>query len=70
MRMVAATLMFCCAANVQAAGDETNGHAYFTKAELPDMTKILPPLPLFIGSSKGSSAEQHVITVMDATSIA
>ena len=34
MRMVAATLMFCCAANVQAAGDETNGHAYFTKAEL------------------------------------
>jgi membrane-associated phospholipid phosphatase len=32
MRMVAATLMFCCAANVQAAGDETNGHAYFTKA--------------------------------------
>lgn len=37
MRMVAATLMFCCAANVQAAGDETNGHAYFTKAELPDI---------------------------------
>lgn len=47
MRMVAATLMFCCAANVQAAGDETNGHAYFTKAELPDMTKILPPFPAF-----------------------
>ena len=22
-----------------AAGDEKNGHAYFTKAELPDMTK-------------------------------
>ena len=47
LRMAAAALVFCCAANVQAAGDEKNGHAYFTKAELPDMTKILPPFPEF-----------------------
>jgi len=47
LRMVAAALMFCCAANVLAAGDEKNGHAYFTKAELPNMANILPAPPEF-----------------------
>ena len=47
MRMVATALVFCCAANVQAAGDEKNGHAYFTKAELPNMANILPAPPEF-----------------------
>ena len=47
LRMVAAMLMFCCAANVEAAGDEKNGHAYFTKAELPNMANILPAPPAF-----------------------
>ena len=60
MRMVAATLMFCCAANVQAAGDETNGHAYFTKAELPDMTKILPPFPAFESARFVADQAQHL----------
>ncbi|MCR5679269.1 MAG: phosphatase PAP2 family protein [Prevotella sp.] len=45
--MTAAAFMFCCAANVQAAGDEKNGHAYFTKAELPNMANILPVPPEF-----------------------
>ena len=47
LRMMAASLVFCCAANVQAAGDEKNGHAYFTKAELPNMANILPAPPKF-----------------------
>ena len=47
LRMMAAPLVFCCAANVQAAGDEKNGHAYFTKAELPNMANILPAPPKF-----------------------
>ena len=44
---LAVALVFCCAANVQAAGDEKNGHAYFTKAELPNMANILPAPPEF-----------------------
>ena len=60
LRMVAAALMFCCAANVQAAGDEKNGHAYFTKAELPDMTKILPPFPEFESARFVSDQSQHL----------
>lgn len=43
--MAAAAMM--AVSTVFAAGDEVNGHAYFTKAELPDMTKILPPFPAF-----------------------
>ena len=43
--MAAAAMM--AASTAFAAGDETNGHAYFTKAELPDMTRILPPFPEF-----------------------
>ena len=39
--------VFSAVATVFAAGDEKNGHAYFAKAELPDMTKILPPFPPF-----------------------
>ena len=60
MRMLAATLMFCCAANVHAAGDEVNGHAYFTKAELPDMTKILPPFPEFESARFVADQSQHL----------
>lgn len=45
--MVAAAIVFCSAANVQAAGDEKNGKAYFTKAELPNMANILPAPPEF-----------------------
>ena len=32
---------------IQAAGDEKNGHAYFKKSELPDITNILPAPPAF-----------------------
>ena len=60
LRMVAAMLMLCCAANVQAAGDEVNGHAYFTKAELPDMTKILPPFPEFESARFVADQSQHL----------
>ncbi len=47
LRMAAAALVFCCVAMTQAAGDEKNGHAYFTKAELPNMVNILPAPPAF-----------------------
>lgn len=47
LKMVAAAIVFCSAANVQAAGDEKNGKAYFTKAELPNMANILPAPPEF-----------------------
>lgn len=40
-------LVLCGIASVQAAGDETNGHAYFTKAQLPNMANILPAPPEF-----------------------
>ena len=60
LRIVAATLMFCCAVNVQSAGDEKNGHAYFTKAELPDMTKILPPFPEFESARFEADQSQHL----------
>jgi len=58
--MVATALIFCSAANVQAAGDEINGHAYFTKAELPDMTKILPPFPEFESAQFVADQSQHL----------
>jgi acid phosphatase (class A) len=60
LKMVAAALIFCCATNVQAAGDEINGHAYFTKAELPDMTKILPPFPEFESARFVADQSQHL----------
>ena len=60
LRMAVAALVFCCAANVQAAGDEKNGHAYFTKAELPDMTKILPPFPEFESTRFVADQSQHL----------
>ncbi len=47
MRMIAGALLFCCAASVQAAGDENEGQVYFTKAELPNIVNILPALPEF-----------------------
>ncbi len=39
---LAVALVLCGIVNVQAAGDEKNGHAYFTKAQLPNMANILP----------------------------
>ena len=43
----AVTFVLCGIVSVQAAGDEKNGHAYFTKAELPNMANILPAPPAF-----------------------
>lgn len=48
------------ASMVFAAGDEKNGHAYFTKAELPDMTKILPPYPAFESARFVADQSQHL----------
>ena len=46
--LVLSLTMVLAAANcVFAAGDEKNGHAYFTKAELPNMANILPAPPKF-----------------------
>lgn len=52
--------VFCAVATVFAAGDEKNGHAYFTKAELPDMTKILPPFPEFESARFVADQSQHL----------
>lgn len=60
LRMTAAAVILCCAAHVQAAGDEKNGHAYFTKAELPDMTKILPAPPEFESARFVADQSQHL----------
>ena len=56
--MAAAAMM--AASTAFAAGDETNGHAYFTKAELPDMTKILPPFPEFESARFVADQSQHL----------
>ena len=56
--MAAAAMM--AASTVFAAGDEVNGHAYFTKAELPDMTKILPPFPAFESARFVADQSQHL----------
>ena len=56
--MAAAAMM--AATTVFAAGDEKNGHAYFTKAELPDMTKILPPFPEFESARFVADQSQHL----------
>ena len=45
---------------MEAAGDEKNGHAYFTKAELPDMTKILPAPPEFESARFVADQSQHL----------
>ena len=54
------TLVFMFVAQVFAAGDEKNGHAYFTKAELPDMSKILPPPPAFESARFVADQSQHL----------
>ena len=61
-RMILLTVAFVCCVviTVQAAGDEKNGHAYFTKAELPDMTKILPPFPAFESARFVADQSQHL----------
>ena len=53
-------LAFSCVTHVFAAGDEKNGHAYFTKAELPDMTKILPPFTVFESARFVADQSQHL----------
>ena len=45
--VLAVAFVLCGIANVQAAGDEKNGHAYFTKTQLPNMANILPAPPEF-----------------------
>jgi len=53
-------LAFATITSLYAAGDEKNGHAYFTKAELPDMTKILPPFPAFESARFVADQSQHL----------
>ena len=45
--VLAVAFVLCSIVGVQAAGDEKNGHAYFTKAQLPNMANILPAPPEF-----------------------
>ena len=58
LAMAAVAMMTAITAS--AAGDEKNGHAYFTKAELPDMTKILPPYPAFESARFVADQSQHL----------
>ena len=51
---------FCYVTTALAAGDEKNGHAYFKKSELPDMTKILPPFPAFESARFAADQSQHL----------
>lgn len=60
LRMFIAALVFCGATNVQAAGDEKNGHAYFTKAELPNMANILSAPPEFESARFVADQSQHL----------
>jgi len=53
-------LMLCVASNAFASGDEKNGHAYFTKAELPNMVNILPPYPAFESARFVADQSQHL----------
>jgi acid phosphatase (class A) len=52
--------VFSNVANVMAAGDEKNGHAYFTKAELPNMAHILPAPPAFESARFVADQSQHL----------
>lgn len=58
LAMAAVAMMTAITAS--AAGDEKNGHPYFTKAELPDMTKILPPYPAFESARFVADQSQHL----------
>ena len=58
LAMAAVAMMTAITAS--AAGDEKNGNAYFTKAELPDMTKILPPYPAFESARFVADQSQHL----------
>ena len=60
MIVLTVAFVFSAFATVFAAGDEKNGHAYFTKAELPDMTKILPPFPPFESARFVADQSQHL----------
>ena len=59
-RLSLLTLSLVIASQVFAAGDEKNGHAYFTKAELPDMSKILPPPPEFESARFVADQSMHL----------
>jgi len=58
--LLTVALAFCGIVTIWAAGDEKNGHAYFKKSELPDMTKILPPFPAFESARFASDQSQHL----------
>ncbi len=45
--LLTVAFVLCGIVSVNAAGDEKNGHAYFTKAQLPNMANILPAPPEF-----------------------
>ena len=45
--LLTVAFVLCGIISVNAAGDEKNGHAYFTKAQLPNMANILPTPPEF-----------------------
>ena len=58
--LLTVALAFCGIVTIGAAGDEKNGHAYFKKSELPDMTKILPPFPAFESARFAADQSQHL----------
>lgn len=53
-------LVFCGVFSAHAAGDEKNGHAYFTKAQLPNMANILPAPPAFESSRFVADQSQYL----------
>lgn len=58
--MLAAILSLCCTATAFADGDEKNGHAYITQAQLPDMSNFLPPPPEFESSRFVADQTQYL----------
>ena len=56
----AITFVLCGIVSVQAAGDEKNGHAYFTKAELPNLANILPAPPAFESARLVADQSQYL----------
>lgn len=58
--MLTAILVFGSVATAFAAQDEKNGKAYFTKAELPDMSNFLPAPPAFESSRFVADQTQYL----------
>ena len=53
-------LLVCTSSTVFAGGDEKNGKAYFTQAELPNMINFLPPPPEFESSRFVADQTQYL----------